>query len=575
MVGFYTGMTERQAEKATDRRKTSQLFNDYLNNARTHGLELTEEGMTDFWNQNSGNRFTRNAMPSQQRLQSLVSGQNELIAQKQSARDLQSIRDNAELDKLVSGFRDEYFDANAYVEGNNSGAMDFINQRVGDNALLKQAYGRVVGDGSALGSAHKAHQSDQFLNNYSKVSPLISDGVFDSDTISAYLPGAPKHIIKQIADKAKTDWDRKQELQGQADTDRRLDLRSSAVNRLLTMTTLKNEIDIDATLASLGVTNPEDIEVIKQNYMAQAGQQLQAQMEKKNLANLALRNEARGKIRNSTVALRKDVNEVADSYFSPFNDSVTVRSALSNIQQKYMLKAKHASDLADAVRALTAPDDNKLYGKTAGEITQELEVALKQVAPDAMTYDAYEANESFTSDSAIGFDMHTVDSYRASEINGINSELQRYIENMNQAIDLGNPKQFAKAKARLVAFSDSVMREIDYRRNNYQASFGMAADKAEVYEVLQEASDLIGSKLNESKLMQAPEFKNDPVVNQNLTTDQRIGRQMDALDEERKKLVTYSVTRGKHIISDQQKYNDLTKRINGLQEQIDNFKATE
>jgi hypothetical protein len=508
MVGFYTGMKERQAEKAADRRKTYQLFQQYVSNARANGLELSEAGLTDFWNQNSGDRFTRNAMPSQQRLQSLVQNQNDHLAEQQAAKDLQSMRDQVEVDNIFTERLHSIFDSTPHVPNDNSVVMQAMTDLVAGNPILEASMGRVIGDGSRVGAMQLDYQNDQLANNWAKYEPLLKSGVIGVDDVYALNSSISPHAAKTLVDRHNEAYENKRTLFEQDQADRANTNFNNALTYSLSLAeTDQSQLDLDKIGARYNLT-PEQTEQLRAEYTPQAAVVIQQAHEKFNASVSQNLVAANAKDEESILQLRNRLNDNTDQFFAQFNESPSVRGALATIQNTYMLPIGGVgapnSKIADYVRGKIQKNP-EWQNQSQAEIANDIINWMGQNLNNMQTWSGYKSQLKVENYKRYGIERYTTDTFQSVWMPRIERLLARSESNMKNAVAMNDTVGLQEDKQALVVAAKDIIKEIDYRRQNLLASFGNSVNEGEARRLLDEAAAMVAASADMSEKYQIKE----------------------------------------------------------------------
>ena len=196
------GMKAQRERSTTNRREAAKLFNEHLKNQSDLGIEVTEQSLSDAWDSNSGGVLRKHA-PTQQRLQSIVTAQNNSLAEKKRAADFQASVDQRTLYGYVETDINKALRQNRFstTPMNNADLYESLTGQYPEDSLQLQELESQTRNGLALGDMQTL-QDNEALSEYSlELGKQIDKGFTDAKDLKAIFPSLSISQIKAYIEK--------------------------------------------------------------------------------------------------------------------------------------------------------------------------------------------------------------------------------------------------------------------------------------------------------------------------------------------------------------------------------------
>lgn len=190
------GMYAQRDKNTANRRASAKLFNEHLKNAKDLGLNLTEEGLTEAWYENSGGVMSKYA-PSQSRLQGIVEAQNKSLAEKQAVADIKAMEQQRTVRSFNETDLNKRFGMNAGNIPDDAFYQSYIESLGGNQVMIDDA-NAYTGNGNNLAGMQSAYERTAVDKNTATVSGLIALGVTDISALQFAAPDMPASVIKEM-----------------------------------------------------------------------------------------------------------------------------------------------------------------------------------------------------------------------------------------------------------------------------------------------------------------------------------------------------------------------------------------
>ena len=487
-AGIMKGMSDKRKDNLTNRRETSRLFNNYVTNARQMGLELNEDDLQNYWNNNS-NSINRSYAPSASRMKSIVAAQDDHLAQQAQQRQLAELQQQERVQSMVEKRVQSAFGNTAYNTDSAEVYQSIIDGFEG-NQLLEDSFNSIYGGPASIGAAHKRYERGQLADIVKQMEAFTDKGLYDPKAIQEHFGDLPPHLLKAATDQAKQSHDRKLEVQSQADHTLRMGNRSSAQQAIVTM--IKNGTDtperVENVLVQWGVNDEED-----RAFILEGAQELSRSIEQQDMESQNVRLEKRlqdAKTSNKQLIVdqKKANRENLQNHFGGYPASI--KSAIDAVSNVYMLDSVGAQSLQDWIN--TQMKENENYANnTQQELSSQIGGFLHSQGVKQYNAELDRLNKS--AQQNIGYTRFTPKQFKAVYIPSLEYELQDIVSRINRAVEVGNYAAYEAGQKELAVTVNVSRDELLMRQSKMKESFGSYANDQEVGEAIQAAAELLAS----------------------------------------------------------------------------------
>ena len=496
------GMNAQRKENTANRRDNSKLFADYVKSQREQGIDLTEEGMTEQWNNNaSGVGLARGRAPTRDRMKGIMDAQQESIAQKEKAQSFQDFQNDQTINAAMQSGLNDYFNNNAYSEEGNGAGFQTVMDQFGDGSLMGDALTQYTDSGRNFGLLHNQYNSSQLVSALPQVAALSEFGM-SSEEIKASLPNIPASVIEQAIQSANQTKERGDKKYADSQQTLKMQNRNNAMLEISQKVELGdvNDEDVKHVMEKWGLSEPDDMAYITDHFKLTSQRKEQAGMESMN----ATIEQRLAKSQADNAATITDIRtynkENSKRNFSAFSQDI--QGAVDALANKYAIDGVAANGMVDYINSRLAEDSNA-YSTSRQEIMTDLNSFLDQTG--IRTYANMQSELDMGAVERIGIKQFTPKTFERVYIGEIEYQAEDIISRMERASDAGDLNSFTVEKGNLALFIKRQQHDLGVRGSKQQQAFGSYASTEEVHKLLTLASDKLsgfaelGSSITEPK----------------------------------------------------------------------------
>ena len=378
------GMKAQRKENTANRRDNSKLFADYVKSQREQGIDLTEQGMTEQWNNNaSGVGLARGRAPTRDRMKGIMAAQQESIAQKEKAQSFQDFQNDQTVNAAMQSGLNDYFNSNAYSEGGNGAGYQAVMDQFGDGSLMGDALTQYTDSGRNFGLLHNQYNSSQLVSALPQVTALSEFGM-SSEEIKANLPNIPASVIEQAIQSANQTKERDDKKNADGQLTIKMQNRNNAMLEISQKVELGdvNDEDVKHVMEKWGLSEPDDMAYITDHFKLTSQRKEQAGMEAMNTT--IEQRLAKAQINNAETitGIRKYNKENSEKNFNGFSQDI--QGAVDALSNKYAIDGRAANIMVDYINSRLAEDPNA-YSTSRQEIMIDLKSHIDKT--DIRTYE--------------------------------------------------------------------------------------------------------------------------------------------------------------------------------------------
>ena len=482
------GMNAQRKENTANRRDNSKLFADYVKSQREQGIDLTEQGMTEQWNNHaSGVGLARGRAPTRDRMKGIMAAQQESIAEEEKAQSFKDFQNDQTVNTAMKSGLNDYFNNNAYSEGGNGAGFQTVMDQFGDGSLMGDALTQYTDSGRNFGLLHNQYNSSQLVSALPQVTALSEFGM-SSEEIKANLPNIPASVIEQAIQSANQTKERDKKKYADGQQTLMNQNRNAAMLEVSQKVALGdvNEQDVQLIMEKYGIEDPAIMTYVTDHYQLESQRKEQAGMEATNTT--IEQRLAKSQINNAETitGIRKDNKENSEKNFNGFSQDI--QGAVDALSNKYAIDGRAANIMVDYINSRLAEDPNA-YSTSRQEIMIDLKSHIDKT--DIRTYENMKSELDIGAVERIGIKQFTPKTFERIYIGDMEYQAEDIISRMERASESGDLHSFKKLKAALALFFERQQHDLSLRGSKQQQAFGSYASTEEVHKLLTLASDKI------------------------------------------------------------------------------------
>ena len=482
------GMNAQRKENTANRRDNSKLFADYVKSQREQGIDLTEEGMTEQWNNNAaGMGLARGRAPTRDRMKGIMDAQQESIAQKEKAQSFQDFQNNQTINAAMKSGLNDYFNGNAYSEDGNGAGYQTMLDQFGEGSLMGDAFTQYTDSGRNFGLLHNQYNSSQLVSALPQVAALSKFGM-SSEEIKANLPNIPASVIEQAIQSANQTKERGEKKYADEQQTLMNQNRNAAMIEVSQKVALGdvNEQDVQLIMEKYGIEDPAIMTYVTDHYQLESKRKEQQGMEEMN-ATIEQRL-YKSQINNAETItnIRKGNKENSKRNFNGFSQDI--QGAVDALSNKYAIDGVAANGMVDYINSRLA-EDSDAYSTSRQEIMTDLKSFLDQTG--IRTYENMKSELDIGAVERIGIKQFTPKTFERIYIGDMEYQAEDIISRMERASESGDLHSFTVEKGNLALFFKRQKHDLSLRGSKQQQAFGSYASTEEVHNLLTLASDKI------------------------------------------------------------------------------------
>ena len=483
------GMNAQRKENTANRRDNSKLFADYVKSQREQGIDLTEEGMTEQWNNNaSGVGLARGRAPTRDRMKGIMDAQQESIAQKEKAQSFQDFQNDQTINAAMKSGLNDYFNNNVYSEDGNGAGYQTMLDQFGEGSLMGDAFTQYTDSGRNFGLLHNQYNSSQLVSALPQVAALSKFGM-SSEEIKANLPNIPASVIEQAIQSANQTKERGEKKYADEQQTLMNQNRNAAMLEVSQKVALGdvNEQDVQLIMEKYGIEDPAIMTYVTDHYQLESQRKEQAGMESMN-ATIEQRL-YKSQINNAETItnIRKGNKENSKRNFDGFSQDI--QGAVDALANKYAIDGRAANIMVDYINSRLAEDPNA-YSTSRQEIMTDLKSHLESNT-DIRTYANMQSELDMGAVERIGIKQFTPKTFERIYIGDMEYDAEDIISRMERASESGDLLSFTVEKGNLAMFFKRQRHDLSLRGSKQQQAFGSYASTEEVHKLLNLANEKI------------------------------------------------------------------------------------
>lgn len=499
------GMNAQRKENTANRRDNTRLFAEYVKNQREQGIDLTEQGMSDQWNNNAvGVGLARGNAPTKDRMRSIMDAQSKSNAQKDKAQQFKDFQNDLQVKAAMQEQTNNWFRDNPYKEDGGGEGFRALHAQLGEGSLLGDALGEYTDNGINFGSLHKQYNAGQLVSNLPAVTSLANSGM-PIEEIAQIMPSVPDSVLKQAFKTAQAGQEKiaaqnEQALLVQGQTN--FTGAAAALQEIAKIRPLA-EGEAEILFQKFGVIDPEIQKSILSTVEATDERRINLDIDTNNAKTQKRLDQGNADIATQIAQLRKDYKETFLANFTEFPDNI--QGPLNAISDEYVLNSDQANNLSTYL----ATKQEEWAGLNKTEIKNEISNHLKEKG--VQTYVAKEIELQDQLQEKAGMITYQPSKFKSIYMEGFDYNMGGLMDTLKQASESSNSIGFDRTKSVIVALLMRTRNDLSRRQANQKQSFGSSVNNEDAGALILEMQEKIKTYTTQLEQMKAPK-KTEKVV---------------------------------------------------------------